>query len=132
MSDKKTETSAVGNDSQIDRVREMILGLYVRESSQRIQDLSRDLQRMQQEIDRLAQQLTEQEQEQNKRVQALRQESRDGDSDLRTEMRDVAQQLGTEKMDRAALGDLFVELGNQIKAGGSLGSVLADLLGGSQ
>lgn len=132
MSDKKTETSAVGNDSQIDRVREMILGPYVRESSQRIQDLSRDLQRMQQEIDRLAQQLTEQEQEQNKRVQALRQESRDGDSDLRTEMRDVAQQLGTEKMDRAALGDLFVELGNQIKAGGSLGSVLADLLGGSQ
>jgi SMC interacting uncharacterized protein involved in chromosome segregation len=127
---KKNPSPASGSDPQIDRVRELILGPFVRESGQRIQDLGRDIQRMQQEIDRLAQQVADQEQEQSKRIQALRQESRDDDSALRTELREATQQLTTDKMDRSALGELFIELGNQIKAGGSLGSVLSDLLGG--
>ncbi len=131
MSNEKTTPNLpTGSDPQIDRVRELILGPHLRETGQHFQDMGRDLARLQQEFDRLTQQVAEQEQEHSKRLQALRTEARDGDNTLRTELRDATQQLNTDKMDRSALGELFIELGNQIKAGGSLGSILADLLNG--
>ncbi len=126
--EKKQPALAMGSDQQIDRVRELIVGPHLREYGQRFQDLNRDMERLQQELARLTEQLAGQEQEQSKRVQAVRQELRDGDENLRTELRSTAQQLTTDKMDRAALGELFIELGNQIKAGGSLGSFLSDIL----
>ncbi|MBP7963517.1 MAG: hypothetical protein KBG20_07720 [Caldilineaceae bacterium] len=124
----KQPTLAMGSEQQIDRVRELIVGPHLREYGQRLQDQSRDLERLQQEIARLSEQLAGQEQDQSKRVQTVRQELRDGDETLRSELRATAQQLTTDKMDRSALGELFIELGNQIKAGGSLSNLLADLL----
>ena len=126
--EKKQPTLAMGSEQQIDRVRELIVGPHLREYGQRLQDQSRDLERLQQEIARLSEQLAGQEQDQSKRVQTVRQELRDGDETLRSELRATAQQLTTDKMDRSALGELFIELGNQIKAGGSLSNLLADLL----
>ena len=124
----KQPALAMGSEQQIDRVRELIVGPYLREQGQRFQDLSRDMGRLEQEIARLSEQLASQEQEQSKRVQAVRQEQRDGDEALRSELRSTAQQLTADKMDRSALGELFIELGTQIKAGGSLGAFLSDLL----
>ncbi len=124
----KQPALAIGSEQQIDRVRELIVGPYLREQGQRFQDMSRDMERLQQEIARLSEQLASQEQEQSKRIQTLRQEQRDGDETLRSELRSTAQQLTTDKMERGALGELFIELGNQIKAGGSLGNLLSDLL----
>ena len=124
----KQPTLAMVSEQQIDRVRELIVGPHLREYGQRLQDQSRDLERLQQEIARLSEQLAGQEQDQSKRVQTVRQELRDGDETLRSELRATAQQLTTDKMDRSALGELFIELGNQIKAGGSLSNLLADLL----
>jgi len=124
----KQPALAMGSDQQIDRVRELIVGPHLREYGQRLQDQSRDMERLQQEIARLSEQLASQEQEQSKRVQTVRQELRDGDEALRSELRSTAQQLTADKMDRSALGELFIELGNQIKAGGSLSNFLSDLL----
>ncbi|MGC8780675.1 MAG: hypothetical protein ACP5UQ_07405 [Anaerolineae bacterium] len=60
-------------------------------------------------------------------LQSLRQELRKADADLREELRQIAQRLTDDKADRATLGDLFIELGNHVKAGGSLADLLQGL-----
>jgi hypothetical protein len=52
---------------------------------------------------------------------------RQADDDLRDELRQTAQALITEKVDRLALGELFVELGTHLKTGGSLADLLRSL-----
>ncbi|MCX7670250.1 MAG: hypothetical protein N2439_09280 [Anaerolineae bacterium] len=60
-------------------------------------------------------------------LQNLRQELRKADADLREELRLIAQRLTEDKTDRATLGDLFIELGHHVKAGGSLADLLQGL-----
>jgi hypothetical protein len=57
-------------------------------------------------------------------VQNLRRESRQADDDLRNELRQSTQRLMFEKVDRLALGDLLIEMGNHLKNGGLLGDTL--------
>lgn len=79
------------------------------------------------DAERLAEQLNEQEATQKQNLQALRQELRKADADLREELRQLGQRLTADKADRSVLGDLFIELGNHVKAGGSLADMLKDL-----
>ncbi|QLQ06805.1 MAG: hypothetical protein HZY76_12625 [Anaerolineae bacterium] len=44
------------------------------------------------------------------------------------EVRQTAQALSFEKVDRAALGELFVNLGTHLKTGGSLADILQGLV----
>lgn len=57
----------------------------------------------------------------------MRQELRKADADLREELRQVMQRLTDDKTDRSMLGELFVELGNHVKSGGSLSDILQGL-----
>ena len=50
---------------------------------------------------------------------------RKSDDGLRTELRQSVQKLMDEKVDRLTLGELFIELGHNLKSGGSL----TDLIG---
>ena len=52
---------------------------------------------------------------------------RRADDGLRDELRQTAQRLTNDKVDRVALGELFIELGTHLKTGGSLADVLKDL-----
>jgi hypothetical protein len=52
---------------------------------------------------------------------------RQADDDLRDELRETAQRLTTDKVDRTVLGDLFIQLGKQVKADGSLTDLVAEL-----
>ena len=72
--------------------------------------------------------LAEQDSEQNKRIQVVRRDLRQGDEDVRTELRQTAQALSFDKVDRAALGELFVNLGTHLKTGGSLADLLHGLV----
>ncbi len=76
------------------------------------------------ELDGLNTQIAEHESSQKTTLQNLRQELRKANSDLREELRLLSQRLTDEKTDRAMLGDLFVELGNHVKTGGSLADML--------
>jgi DNA anti-recombination protein RmuC len=96
----------------------------MREYGQRFENVQRDLDRLQGEIDRLVEQLTDQAGDQSKKLQALRREMRQADDGLREELRQTAQKLMADKVDRVALGELFIELGTQLKAGGSLSDLL--------
>ena len=124
QSQAETEKGAV---QEVDRIRDIIFGSQMRDYDQSFQAVQRDLERLQGEIDRLTEQLADQDSEQSKKLQTLRRDMRETDDGLRGELRQTAQQLATDKVDRAALGELFIELGTQLKTGGSL---LADLLKG--
>lgn len=79
------------------------------------------------EIDQLSGQLTDHVATQETNLQNLRQELRKADADLRDELRRIAQRLTDDKTDRVLLGDLFIELGNHVKTGGSLADLLQGL-----
>ena len=111
----------------IERIRQIIFGPQIREYQQHFQTLERDLARLQQELDRLNQQVVNQDNDHQSKLQNLRQEVRQSDDDIRQEVRQVSQQLGNDKVDRVALGELFVSLGEHLKTGGAL----ADLAGTS-
>jgi hypothetical protein len=123
--------SGAGTAQEVERIRDIIFGPQMRDYEQRFQAVQRDLSRLQQELDRLTDQLSEQDREQGKRLQSLRGEMRQADDDLRAELRQKAQQLMTDKVDRVALGELFIELGTHLKAGGALADLL-QVLGASE
>jgi predicted nucleic acid-binding Zn-ribbon protein len=128
MADEQANAmSQVESAQEVDRIRDIIFGPQMRDYEQRFQIIQRDLDRLQQEIDRLAEQLTEQDSSQGKKLQNLRREMRQADEDLRDELRQTAQNLMTDKVDRVALGELFIELGTHLKTGGSLADVLESL-----
>ncbi len=79
------------------------------------------------ELEQLGSTLTDHETAQKSALQSLRQELRKADADLREELRQVMQRLTEEKTDRSTLGELFIELGNHVKSGGSLSDLLQSL-----
>jgi predicted nucleic acid-binding Zn-ribbon protein len=129
MSNKQADVTAqLAQGQEVERIRDIIFGSQMREYTQRFQTMQRDLERLQQELDRLTERLADQSGDQGKKLQELRQEMRQADDSLRAEFRDTAQKLSADKMDRETLGDLFIELGNQLKTGGSLGTMLMGLV----
>ena len=93
----------------------------------RFQIVQRDLDRLQEELDRLSEQLSDQDSNQNKKVNQLRRDLRKADDGLRDELRQTAQTLAVDKVDRAVLGELFIELGTHLKKGGTLADLLQEL-----
>lgn len=131
MTDTKQGDTLTGQatSQDVERIRDIIFGPQIRDYESRFQTVQRDLDRLQQEIDRLAGQLTDQGGDQNKKLQGLRQEMRQADDNIRDELRQTSQRLTDEKVDRLALGELFIELGNHLKNGGSLAELLKGLGG---
>lgn len=128
MTDQSPQEVLAGQTPEkMDRVRDIIFGPQMRDYEQKFKVVQRDLDRLQQSIDQLTERLTEQDTNQLKKLQALHREMRQSDEDLRTELRQTADKLNVDKVDRLALGELFVELGSHLKMGGSLAG-LADWL----
>lgn len=129
MNDKQpsNDIPAAATTEKMDRVRDIIFGPQMRDYEQQLKVYRRDLERLQQEIDQLQERLTEQDTGQLKKLQALHRDMRQSDDDLRAEMRQTAEKLTFDKVDRVALGELFIELGSHLKMGGSLAG-LADWL----
>jgi len=129
MTDEQSQaTPRAETPQEVDRIRDIIFGPQMRDYEQRFQTVQRDLDRLQQATDRLNEQLADQDSAQVKKLQALRQEMRQADDDLRTELRQTAQTLTTDKVDRLALGEMFIQLGTHLKAGGSVADLLKDLV----
>jgi len=130
MTEEKKQASPGGQAEtlqKVDRVRDIIFGHQMRDYEQRFQLVQRDLDRLQQELDRLNEHLTDHNADQVKQFQGFRRDMRQADDDLRAEIRNIAQRLTNEKVDRLALGELFVEVGSHLKAGGSIIDFLKNL-----
>lgn len=117
---------------EVERIRDIIFGSQMRAYEGNFQTIQRDLDRHLQEIDRLNEKLAEQEKMYSQKLQALEREVRKADDGLRAELRETAQKLSAEKVDRQVLGDLLIELGSQLKSEGSLAGALKDILGSKE
>lgn len=133
MAKEKEQTSSESkattrSEQEIERIREIVFGTQMRQYASSIAMLQQDVERLGQEVANLNGQLAERDASQAKTVQALRQEFRDADQSTRNDLRLMAQQVEDDKMGRDQLSGLFIELGNQIKEGGSLANLLQNLL----
>ena len=100
MSDEQLQATS----QDVDRIRDIIFGSQMRDYQQRFEGYQRDLARLQQEIAQLSEQLAEQDSTQTKKVQSLRREMRQADDDQRVELRETAQRLTVDKVERVDLG----------------------------
>lgn len=129
MSTQQTpETGATPQD--LERVRDILFGGVVRDHNARFASMQRDMERLQKALDRANEQLSSQEAEQNRKLQETRRELQEATDGLRAETRAALEQLGSDKVDREQLGNLFIEIGNQLKGNSSLNAVLDGLLQG--
>lgn len=71
-------------------------------------------QRLKQEVDRLDKQLALADSNTGKKLQALQRETRQADDELRNELRQMVDKLTHDKTDRRSLGQMLVEIGNQL------------------
>jgi len=128
MSDDKTQVPP-GTEAaeEVGRIRDILFGQQMRDYQQRFDALRRDLERAQGELNRLREQLAEQDADQEKKLASLRQEARDADDALRSELRETAAQLSDEKADRTVLADFFLQIGAILKKGGSFDGLLKSL-----
>lgn len=124
---EQISAAATPSPKEVDRIRDIIFGGQMREYAQRFHSIERDLERLQSALDNLNEQLADQARDGDKKLQTLRKEVRQADDDLRGELRHTAERLTDEKVDRQALGELFIEMGNQLKAGGSLADMFKNL-----
>ena len=76
------------------------------------------------DLEQLGTQTAEQNASLQSSLQGLRQELRKADAGLREELRQLTQRLTDDKADRSTMGDLFIELGNHVKTGGSFADLL--------
>jgi uncharacterized membrane-anchored protein YhcB (DUF1043 family) len=128
VSDDQVQNSQLDGSQEVERIRDIIFGPQMRDYTQKFQNVQRDLDRLQQELDDLSEQLVDQGSETGKKLQALRREMRKADDGLRDELRQTAEQLAGDKVDREVLGELFIELGNHLKTGGSLADLLKSVV----
>jgi len=117
----------IKTSQDVSRIRDIIFGPQIRDYEQRFQTLVRDLERLQQEVDNASEQLSDQDSILDKKIQALRREMRQSNDDLRSELRETAQKLTFDKVDRITMGELFIQLGTNLKTGGSLTELLKNL-----
>ena len=128
MNDTETVPTPTNSPQEVDRIRDIIFGPQLRDYEQRFQIIQRDLERLQQELDQLTEKLIDQDSSQLKRLQASHREMRQSDDDLRSELRQTANKLTNDKVDRLALGELFVQVGTQLKTGGTLTDLLKNIV----
>jgi hypothetical protein len=130
MSEENQDGASLGAMQDVGRIREIIFGSQMRDYEQRFRLLQRDLEGLRGELEALREQSSAQSKEQAKKLQALRDDTRQSDDDLRAEMREAVDRLTTDKVDRSTLGDLLIQMGNRLKEDSALGSLL-ETLGGS-
>jgi len=124
----QTSQNPAANPQDMERVREILFGGVIRDHEARFVKLQRDLERLQKALDRSNEQLAAQDSAQSKKLQEARQDFQTSEEELRVEMRSAVDRLSEEKVDKEQLGNLLIEMGNQIKGTGILSSVLDGLL----
>jgi len=129
MSEENQGGSSLGAMQDVGRIREIIFGSQMRDYEQRFRLLQRDLEGLKDELEALREQTSAQDREQDKKLQALRDDMRQSDDDLRAEVREAVDRLTMDKVDRSTLGDLLIEMGNHLKQDSALGSLLETLSG---
>lgn len=128
----QTNQNPTASPQDLERVREILFGGVIRDHDARFATLQRDVERLQKALDRANEGVENRDSAQSKKLQEARQDFQNSTDEMRAEMRASVERLSREKVDKEQLGDLFIEMGNQIKGGSMLSSVLGDLLKSSE
>lgn len=116
-------TAASGEPGrEVDRIRDIIFGAYMRDYEGRFEAVHRELVRLQGEIDQLQARLSAQGESQSGQLGDLGMELRKADEAIRQDLRATSDKLGDEKTDRAVLGRLLVQLGESLQGDGAAGA----------
>ncbi len=108
---------------EIDRIRDIILGPQIQDLNGKLQAAVREAKDLRRDLDRL----TNQESDQTDNLKKLRSDMRRADRELRKQIREATELLKAYQLEREALADLLIKLGNLMKTRGSLGQVLEGL-----
>ena len=127
MSDAENTKSAT-SPQDLERVREILFGGVIRDHDARFGTLQRDLERLQKALDRTNEELANRDSAQSQKLQEARQLFQTESDELRAELRSSVERLSSTKVDKEQLGNLFIEMGNQIKGKGTMSAVLDSLL----
>lgn len=127
MTSNKDQSIPDEKSPEVERIRDIIFGPQMRAYEGYFQNIQRDFDRLAQEIERLNEKLADQEKNQSQKLQSLEKDTRKADDGLRAELRETAQKLIDEKVDRKVLGDLLIELGEQLKSSGALAGQLKEI-----
>lgn len=106
-------------DPQIDRIRDILFGPQMQTYEQQFAALREEVAGLRQEIAALSTRLGEQSEEQARSLESARRGLRVSIDHLRADVDRMAERLSVEKVDRAALGELFASLGARLKEDGS-------------
>ena len=103
--------------AEVDRIRDIIFGNEMRDYDRRFDAVQGELDGLRQELDRLRSLQADSETSVTGRVQALREEARKADEDLRTELRETATRLSGDTVSRSQLADLLEAMAADLRAG---------------
>ena len=131
MSEAESVKSAT-SPQDLERVREILFGGVIRDHDTRFATLQRDLERLQKALDRTNEELANRDSAQSKKLQEARQAFQTENDEMRAELRSSVERLSSAKVDKEQLGNLFIEMGNQIKGNGTMNAVLDGLLQASE
>ena len=131
MSEAESVKSAT-SPQDLERVREILFGGVIRDHDTRFATLQRDLERLQKALDRTNEELANRDSAQSKKLQEARQAFQTENDEMRAELRSSVERLSSAKVDKEQLGNLFIEMGNQIKGNGTMNTVLDGLLQASE
>lgn len=131
MSDAENSKSAT-SPQDLERVREILFGGVIRDHDTRFATLQRDLERLQKALDRTNEDLANRDSAHSQKLQEARQAFQTENDEIRAELRSSVERLSSAKVDKEQLGNLFIEMGNQIKGNGTISAVLDGLLQASE
>ncbi len=131
MSDAENSKSAT-SPQDLERVREILFGGVIRDHDTRFATLQRDLERLQKALDRTNEELANRDSAHSQKLQEARQAFQTENDEIRAELRSSVERLSSAKVDKEQLGNLFIEMGNQIKGNGTISAVLDGLLQASE
>lgn len=122
MADKQTEQQEA-RINEIDRIREIITGPVVNQSSRQYKEIKDEIERMRAEFSRQIAEARAQTEAAGQYFHAQMQENSSAmqmrmdamDKDLRAQLQNLAEKLGDSKVDRASLGDQLIRMGEQLR-----------------
>lgn len=113
-----TQTEQKAPDPQLDRIRDILFGTQMQTYEQQFASVRGELAEVRRELAALAAKLDEQAEADARSLESARRGLRVSLDHLRADLDEVSQRLDGGKVDKAALAELFVALGNRLKSEG--------------
>jgi hypothetical protein len=116
MGDEQAHGGSLDEGSkEVDRIREIIFGPQMHDYEQRFEAILGEVKRLQDAVERLAGQVSELDSSGDKKMQSLHRDLQKSAQELRQDVDQKAQSLNSQKVARAELAQMLINLGTQLQ-----------------